>query len=471
MGLLVQDQIDFCVAFSALINFSPRVIGAWCLAEDSGSAAVSKAASGDNNWLNVEAFDSGWSAFATNKEVWANPTRAAQATWSWINTKADPTGLRAVLLAARGKGDAAELAAIINSTWTGNSHYGGGGLIHSTYGELAGFKFPPVTGQNKTTTQGGGTRTSTKETRTLPYEFSRGTSEDPNEDSWDCIERLASEVKWHAWMRNGKLWYASDTWLAEQPPKYLIDEFARGIDDLTFNVDTRGQTDDCTFHCEARRYALGPGDCVLLQNEGPANGPWIVYDVTRDAGTATAEVKIRRPSPPLPEPAPATQSKTITTNTSPNTGGKTTTNSGSAGNPKGFQSLLYWCNQVSSAKTIYLYAGGHVADENENTVNTRFDCSGAVCFVLFKAGFLPANGSVASSGLESWGLPGAGKFFTVWCCAGHTFIEFKQGTIFRRFDTVPGTGHPATGPRLWTGMSPEPISGEGEWFQRHAHGY
>ena len=468
MGLLVSNQIQFCNGLSALMNFSQRVIGAWCLAEDSGNAAISKAHAGDNNWLNVEAFDSGWSAFATNKEVWATPTRAAQATWSWINTKADPTGLRKVLLAARGKSDATQLAAIINSTWTGNSHYGGGGLIHSTYNSLAGFKFPAVS-NTKLSSQGGGTRGSVKETRTLPYEFSRGTSEDPNEDSWDCIERLATEVKWHAWMRNGKLWYASDTWLGDQPPKYLIDEFARGIDDFTFNVDTRGTTDDATFHCEASRYAVSPGDCVLVQKSGPANGPWIVYSVTRDAGTATAEVKIRRPVRPLAEPAPQTQSKTITT--SSGTGGKQTIPGANGDLPAKYQQLLYWCNKVSQAKTIYLYAGGHVADENSNTVNTRFDCSGAVCFVLFKAGFIAANMSSASGGMMSWFADGPGKYFTVWAASGHTFIEFKQGTIFRRFDTVPGCGHPATGPRMWTMMCPEPITGEGAWAQRHPVGY
>ena len=149
-------------------------------------------------------------------------------------------------------------------------------------------------------------------------------------------------------MRNGKLWYVSDQWLIDQPPKYLIHEFARGIDDLTFNVDTRGQTDDCTFHCEARRYAVSPGDCVLMQHEGPADGPWIVYDVTRDAGSSTAEVKIRRPIRPLPEPAPQTQSKTITT--SSGTGGTQAVSGKGGSGPAKFQKLLYWCNQVSSGR-------------------------------------------------------------------------------------------------------------------------
>lgn len=471
MGLLVPKQVEFCGALSSLLNFSQRVIGAWCLAEDSGSAAISKAAAGDNNWLNVEAFDSGWSSFATNKEVWATPTRAAQATWNWINTKADPVGLRKVILAARGKSDGDQLAAIINSTWTGNSHYGGGGLIHQTYGELAGFKFPAKsnTGIN---TQGGGTR-GIKETRTLPYEFSRGTSEAPNENSWDCIERLAGEVKWHAWMRNGALWYASDTWLTEQPPKYIIDEFARGIDDLQFNVDTRGQTDDCTFHCEASRYAVTPGDCVLLKNSGPANGPWIVYDVTRAAGTATAEVKIRREVRPLPEPAPQTQSKTITT--SPSTGGTRTVpgvgGSGADGLPAKYKALLYWSNQVSSARPVYVRGGGHVADMSTYSIHSPFDCSGAVSYVLYKAGFIPANGCAPSYGMYGWFAPGPGKWFTLWAANGHTFLEFKQGSIFRRFDTVPGCGHDANGPRLWTMMCPEPISGEGAWVQRHPVGY
>lgn len=451
MAVLTPNQITFSGALAELIGYSPRVVGAWCLAERSGATARQWQAQGKNNWLNVEAFDSGWSAFATDKEVWATPTRAAQATDSWIHTRATPT-LRSMILGAAHKSDQEQIRAIWQSPWA--AHYNQGQLLQATYKLVGSIQFP--TGlQIKTSSQGGGNRT-TQETRTLPYEFTRGTSDDPKEDSWDAIQRLASEVRWHAWMRNGGLWYASDDYLVGQQPKYVIGEFAQGVDDLTFNVDTRGQTDDATVHVEAKRYAISPGDCVELKHEGPADGKWIVYDVSRSAGSSTAEVKIRRPVLKLDEPAPQTESKTITT--SANTGGTQTIPAGNA--PRQFATLLQWCKAVSDAGTTYLWGGGHGTLSTESP-STRFDCSGSVSFVLYKSGFLHSSVGLTSGSLEAFGIPGPGKYFTVWACAKHTFIEFKQGP-YKRFDTVDGAG-----PRVHTDMGSEPI-GEPDWQQRHA---
>ena len=457
MAVLTSNQVTFSGALAELIGYSPRVIGAWCLAERSGASAKQWQAQGKNNWLNVEAFDSGWSAFSTDAQVWATPTRAAQATESWIHTKAAPS-LRSMILGAAHKSDAEQIRAIWQSPWAG-SHYNSGTILASTYRLVSSVQFP--TGlQLKTSSQGGGNRT-TQETRTLPYEFTRGTSDDPKEDSWDAIQRLAQEVKWHAWMRNGGLWYASDDYLVGQQPKYVIGEFAQGVDDLTFNVDTRGQTDDATFHCEANRYAVSPGDCVQLKHEGPADGKWIVYDVTRNAGSATAEVKIRRPVLKLDEPAPQTEQKTITT--SANTGGTQVVPVGNA--PQQFATLIAWAKKVSDAGSIYLWGGSHGSLKDVGPEG-RFDCSSSVSYILYKAGFLPSGMALVSGALgSSWGIPGPGKYFTVWGSAGHAFLEFKTGP-YKRFDTVGGAG-----PRVYTSMAPEPISGEGAWGQRHAFNF
>ena len=55
-----------------------------------------------------------------------------------------------------------------------------------------------------------------QQTRTLPYEFSRGTA-GKKENSWDCIGRLGSEVQWDRFMRGGRLVYASEEWLKTHP--------------------------------------------------------------------------------------------------------------------------------------------------------------------------------------------------------------------------------------------------------------
>jgi hypothetical protein len=74
-----------------------------------------------------------------------------------------------------------------------------------------------------------------------------------------------------------------------------------------------------------------------------------------------------------------------------------------------------------------------------------YDCSGAVSYVLFKAGLHSAVPDVAAT-LEHWGKPGPGRWITVYASANHTFIVIA-GLAFDTADfggpDLPG----GTGPR------------------------
>ena len=74
-----------------------------------------------------------------------------------------------------------------------------------------------------------------------------------------------------------------------------------------------------------------------------------------------------------------------------------------------------------------------------------YDCSGAVSYVLFKAGLHSAVPDVAAT-LENWGKPGPGRWITVYASAHHTFIVIA-GLAFDTADfggpDLPG----GTGPR------------------------
>ena len=59
------------------------------------------------------------------------------------------------------------------------------------------------------------------------------------------------------------------------------------------------------------------------------------------------------------------------------------------------------------ARTPYLWGGGH-----GKWVDTGYDCSGSVSFVLAAAGYL--NSPLASGPLMSWGEPGPGKWVTIY---------------------------------------------------------
>lgn len=86
----------------------------------------------------------------------------------------------------------------------------------------------------------------------------------------------------------------------------------------------------------------------------------------------------------------------------------------------------------------YRWGGGH-----RTFFDTGYDCSGAVSYLLHAAGFLASplpSGPLASS----WGVPGKGRWITVYANASHTYMVVAG----LRFDTS------AVGEKLNQGSGP-----------------
>ncbi len=81
------------------------------------------------------------------------------------------------------------------------------------------------------------------------------------------------------------------------------------------------------------------------------------------------------------------------------------------------------------AMTPYVWGGGHGSFESSG-----YDCSGAVSYALHGGGFLESP--LDSTGLETWGEAGAGKWITVYANAGHAWMVIAGIA----FDTVGGPG-------------------------------
>lgn len=105
----------------------------------------------------------------------------------------------------------------------------------------------------------------------------------------------------------------------------------------------------------------------------------------------------------------------------------------------------------SIATTPYIWGGGHGSFESSG-----YDCSGAVSFALHGGGFL--SSPLDSTGLETWGVPGAGKWITVYANAEHAWMIIAG----LAFDTVGGPG-----PR-W---HPSPVDSPSGFVARHPAGY
>ena len=135
-SLLTPGQEKFAAKLSELTGLDPKVIASWALAEESGGAAQSREAASNFNWLNIGYFDSGPGKIAFDQSF-SNPVSAAEQTANFLKGKwgGASSSIRDIINAA-GKPPQDQLAAIIDSDWTGDSHYGGGGLLHSTFDEL-----------------------------------------------------------------------------------------------------------------------------------------------------------------------------------------------------------------------------------------------------------------------------------------------------------------------------------------------
>jgi peptidoglycan hydrolase CwlO-like protein len=105
----------------------------------------------------------------------------------------------------------------------------------------------------------------------------------------------------------------------------------------------------------------------------------------------------------------------------------------------------------SIATTPYIWGGGHGSFESSG-----YDCSGAVSFALHGGGFLESP--LDSTGLETWGAPGAGHWITVYANSGHAWMIIAG----LAFDTVGGPG-----PRWHS----SPVDSTEGFIARHPPGY
>ena len=75
-------------------------------------------------------------------------------------------------------------------------------------------------------------------------------------------------------------------------------------------------------------------------------------------------------------------------------------------------------NQIAGKP--YVYGGAHGLPLN--LVAADYDCSSSVSHLLYGGGLLPASGDMTSGELESWGLPGPGRWVTIYANTTHVFM-------------------------------------------------
>ena len=301
----------------------------------------------------------------------------------------------------------------------------------------------------------------------LRYAFTRGAPGGPyGENSWQALQRLATEVGWRCFMRRGTVWFGSEYDLFRIKPVATVTPTSQGVDEVTFENDIGAKVAEAKIQARVSRWLAQPGSVIALEGYGLADGRWLVVETERSLFSRNTTITVRKPIAKLPEPAPETRQivtavseasvgdfDTVTLDTNPN---------GAGSAPEKIMKAYLKASQISDARIPYAYGGGHGSTFKPTTVRmagrivTGYDCSGAVSAVLGAIGELSSPQSTI--GLASFGAAGEGVYLTLWVRNGskavaHTFLEFK----------VPGkTGH-----HFGTGRYGESFGGAG--FKRNMH--
>jgi hypothetical protein len=254
-------------------------------------------------------------------------------------------------------------------------------------------------------------------TRYRSYQFSR----EGDEDSWTCIQRLASEVGWRCYMQGRSMFYMSESDLYRRMPQYVIKPDDPAVLGFDFDIDWGKSVSEASLQVTAGEWQAPPGEPVLVEGWGPPDGRWLVTSWRRDYFSPIIDITIRQPARELMEPHAEAAAATKSDDEGPGLF------SGEAGGdvPKAVIRAYNRADAIDRKNQSYQWGGGHGAFNDPR----GYDCSGFVTSCLHAAGL--TNAIMATPQLVGWGDSGPGKYMTVWVKENgnphqsHTFIVFR----------------------------------------------
>jgi cell wall-associated NlpC family hydrolase len=224
-------------------------------------------------------------------------------------------------------------------------------------GGIAGGTTRPDSSSPMPQPKAGGSGTVVDGSANTTYAFSIGGTDNPDEDVWTGINRLAQEVNWYLWSNGEYLYYLDGQEMLAQQPAALIDRVAdRGrLISLNLSYDNTSfdyVSDRLRKFTPRRRtkvaIAQSPteasleilcgidefrsGDLIVLTSCGPGDGSWIVSEVNRSVFAVSSSLTLVPPIAPITEAAAvgttgstSSDSQIVSTRGSTNPTGDTTT--------------------------------------------------------------------------------------------------------------------------------------------------
>lgn len=256
---------------------------------------------------------------------------------------------------------------------------------------------------------GSSTSTPAKDQGKFPFERKK------NENTWDCIGRLADEVKWRRFCAAGVVYYIAETDLLASKRRMLITPDTPGLEDFRFDYDRGKPITEVTVSIRARALGLPPGTSAELEGFGPADGRYIASKIAAPLRkrNSLCDVTLTTPTVPLPEPI-------LEANKKSKGGGKLAGKSGDGGLPDQVHRMKQEIDRITALHLPYQWGGGHTTPA---PANGRFDCSSFVSRILQVGGF--HNATMVSGALARWGAAGAGRYCTIYANSSHTFIALR----------------------------------------------
>lgn len=142
--------------------------------------------------------------------------------------------------------------------------------------------------------------------------LTRGTSENPAEDTWSCLTRLAQDVNYQCFSDTQSIYFGPDSWFQSWAVSVQLTEFSDIAGQIDFDYDIGKPVATATVHTYSDRWPLlaGVGAHAALLDGNAAAGSYLITEISRDLYSSPTQVKLERPEPVLPEPS-GTQDVTL----------------------------------------------------------------------------------------------------------------------------------------------------------------
>lgn len=182
---------------------------------------------------------------------------------------------------------------------------------NNAYAQQSGYPGDPqALAEVKAIIQAGGGATEGQTETVQQHNYEVGSAEEPYEDYWTAMNRLATEVNWELVVDGPDIYYDSEITLCKAELVDVIDRSDDNVVDWEYDWDDHEIATNFVLVVVCDEFAYKPADVVKLESFGPASecstmglpGCWLVGEAQRNPGDIMATLTLVQPTRPLKEP-------------------------------------------------------------------------------------------------------------------------------------------------------------------------